>query len=151
MRGAADQISFFELSEPTEKPGEKNENQYDPREWALVYLVTRHGGYKGNLFILSIPDAQTLCEDPCSRGIGRGGEWFFMWTSIDHFIRKDDVYGDTKHSGTERPKFLFLHDTGKQDKDFERLGIKKPSFIQSEEIIKAIGYDIDYTYKQPTV
>ena len=142
------QISFIELLEAGEQKQTGPAPAYDPEEWALVYLVTRRGGYKGNLFILRIQDAKKLCEDPCSRGMGRGGEWIFMWTTIAHFIRKDDTYGDSKHVGTELPRFLFLADTGKQDKDFERLGIKKPSFIECEEIIRSIGYQIDYTYKR---
>lgn len=152
MRALTGQISLFDVkqkNEPAHKPV-KVDPEYNPAEWALVYLVTRRGGYKGNLFILTVQDAQALCSDACSRGIGRGGEWFFMWTTIDHFVRKDDAYGETKHAGTERPKFVFLADTGKQDRDFERLNIQKPTYKQCAEIIHRLGYQIDYTYKRET-
>lgn len=77
----------------------KHDRETDRRlsEYALVYLVTKAGGWAGNLFVLSVEDAKTLCSDECSRGWGRGGPWHFQWTTIDHFAQMNDTYNGRRH------------------------------------------------------
>lgn len=79
-----------------------------------------------------------LCSDKCSEGIGRGGRWHFQWTTIDHFIHQNDTYDGRLED------FVFIRDTGKQDKDLERLGIKKPSIKEMGEILRGMGYLITF-------
>ena len=106
----------------------------DLENLALVYMVTAKGGNAGNLFILDKQDAIRLCSDDCSKGAARGSSWLFMWTTIDHYIRNDDEYAGNK------PEFVFIKDSGKQDADFARLGIRKLTQSEQKEIIERIGY-----------
>ena len=122
-----EQLSFFDEPKP-EKP------KYDLSEWALVYLVTFGGGNQGNLWILKKEDAIKLCSDKCSEGTVRGGKWHFQWTTIDHFIRQNETYDNRLED------FKFICDTGKQDKDFERLGIKKPRLEEQSDLLQDMGY-----------
>lgn len=121
-----EQLNLFEEAKP-EKP--KN----DLSEYALVYLVTFGGGNQGNLWILKKEDAMKFCSDRCSHGTGRG-DWMFQWTSIDHFIRQNDTYDKRLED------FVFIEDTGKQDKDFERLCIKKPGLKEIGDLLQSMGY-----------
>jgi hypothetical protein len=136
-----EQLSLFADNDAPSVP------QVDTKDYCLVYLVTRHGGNKGNLFILHQEDAMKLCEDKCSKGRGRGGEWHFQWTSLSHFVDSNDrsaadrQYRDTHGNLTP---FIFLADTGKQDKDLERLGIKKPSLKEICELLRTMGFCLQY-------
>lgn len=130
------QLNFFDKlpqSETIEQKTKREENE-ELKEWALVYMVFRHSGYQGNLFLLKKDDAIKLCSDECSHGVGRGGAWAFFWTTIDHFIRQNDIYDGRLES------FVFIKDNGKQDKDFERLGIKKPTRDEQSRILRDMGY-----------
>ena len=129
----SEQLSLFE-EEPQQK--RKPERQIDRRlsEYALVYMVTKAGGWAGNLFVLSVEDAKTLCSDECSRGWGQGGPWHFQWTTIDHFAHMNDTYDG------RRPSFEFIKDTGKQDGDFARLGIRKPGKSVIFDMLFDMGY-----------
>ena len=127
-----EQISLFDLIEPQEEPEKEDDGYLD--EYALVYLVTKAGGWKGNLFILSVEDAKKLCSDKCSQGRSRNGSWMFQWTTIRHFVSMNDTYDGRLND------FEFIWDTGKQDKDFERLGIKKPSLKEQCELLHKMGY-----------
>lgn len=137
------QLSLFDTSPEPPKPEEPE------TDWCLVYLVTRSGGNSGNLFVLRRDDAMKLCEDECSHGQARGGFWMFQWTSLEHFRRNDaaakehqNVYGDLE-------PFVFIQDIGKQDRDFDRLGIKKPTIREMQGILKELGYELKYkTTKQ---
>lgn len=40
--------------------------------------------------------------------------------------------------------FVFIKDTGAQDDDLERLGIKKPDIAEIEEVLTDMGYSIEY-------
>lgn len=137
------QLSLFQEEPET--------HELDPRvyEYSLVYLVTCAGGNQGNLWVLKNEDAMKLCEDECSHGQGRGGRWMFMFTRLDHFIRRDYSYGD------EHEDFLFIYDNGKQDRDFERLGIIKPTLKERAELLESMGYipvtDWKGTHKQEEV
>lgn len=115
-------------------PEEQAKARYDFNEWALVYLVTKSGGHRGNLWILKTEDAQKLCSDKCSHGEAKGGHWIFMWTTLHHFFHQNDTYDG------RREKFVFVKDSGKQDKDFERLGIIKPSWSEVCNIVNDLGY-----------
>ena len=138
-----DQLSFFDIEEAPKSPITEPKNE-EVTDWCLVYLVTRSGGNQGNLFILHQDDAIKLCEDKCSHGQARQGQWMFMWTSLEHF-RKDDA-GAKQHKNVhgELEPFVFKFDTGKQDKDFERLGIKKPDIWEMENILNDLGYKMKY-------
>lgn len=149
------QIGLFDFDEPAkpqvkEQPEQKN----NVGDWCLIYLVTRSGGNSGNLFVLHREDAIKLCSDECSHGIARGGHWMFNWTSLDHFYdsknasaadrQMRNVYGDLE-------PFVFIKDTGKQDKDFERLGIKKPNIYEIEDVLNSIGYKLQYKGERPVL
>lgn len=102
--------------------------------YALVFLVTKSGGNRGNLFVLPIEDAQKLCSDESSHGISRGGHWMFQWTSILHFVHQNDTYDGRLED------FVFIKDSGRQDKDFARLGIRKPTISEQCDILRKLGY-----------
>lgn len=140
---------FYPKEEKVErtKPEKKTEAPDDPNEWCLVYLVTRSGGNSGNLFILRKEDAQKLCEDECSHGTARGGQWFFMWTALSHFYDSGDRSAADRQQRNVHGKlepFVFIKDTGKQDKDFERLGIKKPTISEMQKLLNDMGYELKY-------
>lgn len=121
------QLSFFSEPEP-EKP------KYDLKEWALVYLVTFSGGNRGNLFLLPVEDAKKLCSDKCSEGTNFGGKWHFQWTTTEHFVRQNETYDNRLED------FVFIRETGKQDEDLKRLGIKKPTLKEQSDILMSMGY-----------
>ena len=118
--------------EQSEAPKKDDDSYLD--DYALVYLVTRSGGTQGNLWVLRTEDAKRLCSDECSHGQARGGFWMFQWTTIRHFAHQNDQYDGRIED------FLFIFDTGKQDKDFERLGIDKPTLAEQFELISRLGY-----------
>lgn len=141
-------ITLFDLmDEQPVHPEEVPARGRDIGDWCLVYLVTQCGGNSGNLFVLHREDAIKLCSDECSHGVARGGHWMFNWTSLEHFYDSKDaskadrqmrnVYGDLE-------PFVFIYDTGKQDKDFERLCIHKPNILEIEDILRSIGYRMEY-------
>ena len=141
-------ITLFDLmDEQPVHPEEVPARGRDIGDWCLVYLVTQCGGNSGNLFVLHREDAIKLCSDECSHGVARGGHWMFNWTSLEHFYDSKDaskadrqmrnVYGDLE-------PFVFIYDTGKQDKDFERLGIHKPNIWEIEDVLRSIGYRMEY-------
>lgn len=137
-----EQLSLFDFKE--QAAPKKTTSGIEPNDWALVYLVTKAGGAKGNLWVLKKEDAMKLCEDDCSHGIARGGRWMFNWTSLSHFTKDDD--GAKQHKdvhGTLKP-FVFLFDTGKQDADFQRLGITKPYPSEVSDILRHLGYRMTY-------
>lgn len=137
-------FDLLEEAKPEEKTEEKRADEFDPEAWALVYLVTKAGGAKGNLWVLRKEDAMALCEDECSHGMARGGRWMFNWTSLSHFANDDS--GAAQHKdvhGTLKP-FVFIFDTGKQDADFERLGIIKPYPSEISDILRRLGYRMTY-------
>lgn len=137
------QITLFDfLEEPASTPAHTKEDNSQSDEWALVYLVTFGSGFKGNLFVLKRDDAIKLCQDDCSHGIGRGGEWMFCWTSLGHFLKDDDAASQHKNVHGNLEDFVFLLDTGKQDADFERLGIIKPTLAESKAILQRMGYNL---------
>lgn len=127
-----EQLDMFDSLGMVEEGESKDDSMLD--EYALVYLVARAGGIKGNLFILKTEDAKTFCSDDCSHGYGRGGPWCMMWTTIRHFVHQNDTYDGRLKD------FVFIFDTGKQDKDFERLGIKKPTLKEQTDILHKMGY-----------
>ena len=142
-------ISLFDfMDDKTEEvKAEPEQNTNDIGDWCLVYLVTRSGGNSGNLFVLHREDAIKLCSDECSHGVSRGGHWMFNWTSLDHFYdsknaSKADRQMRNVHGDLE--PFVFIRDTGKQDKDFERLGIHKPDIYEIKKVLRSIGYEMEY-------
>lgn len=138
-----EQMSMFAVPEAPKSPiTEPKRNDVD--DWCLVYLVTRSGGNQGNLFILHRDDAIKLCSDKCSHGKARQGHWMFMWTSLEHFRRDDDGAAQHKNVHGVLEPFVFKFDTGKQDKDFERLGIKKPDIWEMKNILESLGYSMKY-------
>lgn len=143
------QLNLFEmLSEDTApEPAPKPEPEPDSNDWCLIYLVTMNGGNQGNLFILHREDAIKLCEDECSHGSARQGKWMFCWTSLSHFYDSNDRSKADRQArnvhGVLEP-FVFIPDTGKQDKDFERLGIVKPNIREMSKILSECGYELKY-------
>lgn len=127
-----EQMSLFDIKEPDFLETQADNSYLD--EYALVYLITMHAGVSGNLFILKTEDAKTFCSDDCSHGKAFQGSWMMMWTTIRHFIHQNDTYDGRLE------KFVFVKDTGKQDKDFERLGIRKPTRHEITEILHNMGY-----------
>lgn len=67
------QITIYDLLDEPIPKTESQKTRIDTGDWCLVYMVTRHGGYQGNLYMLHRDDAIKLCSDDCSRGYGRGG------------------------------------------------------------------------------
>jgi len=148
-----EQLSLFDLFAPASEPEEKPAKAEEPPkpqtadDWCLVYLVTKSGGNAGNLFVLKREDAQALCSDECSHGVARGGQWMFQWTSLSHFYDSGNRSAADRQARDTHGKltpFVFLKDTGKQDKDFERLGIKKPDIWQIKAILQELGYELTY-------
>ncbi len=138
-----DQLSFFDhVEEP--KPTITEAKPINKEDWCLIYLVTRSGGNQGNIWILKRDDAIKFCSDPCSCGIGRGGPWIMMWTSMDHFIQDDAGAKQHKDVHGKLTPFKFIYDTGKQDKDFERLGIDKPGIKEISELLQSMGYLMEF-------
>lgn len=73
----------------------------------------------------------------------------FMWTTIDHFKQKDtekrsDAIRQQKGTNGKLQPFVFIRDTGKQDADFERLGIHKPDIAEIKRIMSELGYEVIY-------
>lgn len=134
------QISFFEN---VDKPKEEKP-QTQKTDMCLVYLVTKSGGNSGNLFVLHREDAIKLCTDECSHGSARGGQWMFQWTSLEHFRRDDAGADQHKNVHGKLEPFVFIPDTGKQDADFERLGISKPSRKEMQDVLLQLGYEMKY-------
>ncbi len=125
------QITMFDRDEDFPEPVSPKPESRDSDDMCLVYLVTKSGGNRGNLFVLPREDAQKLCEDECSHGVARGGQWMFQWTSLSHFYDSGDRSAADRQARDTHGKltpFVFIRDTGKQDKDFERLGIKKTGY-----------------------
>lgn len=148
-----EQLSLFSSVLKPEKQADKDERRISDKasDWALVYLVTYSGGNKGNLFVLKKEDAQKLCEDECSHGMARGGRWMFQWTSLDKFAKDGAgcASNQQKNVNGKLVPFVFIQDIGKQDDDFDRLRIKKPTIEESREILKSIGYELSFkTTKQ---
>ena len=147
-----EQLSLFDTIQ--EPKIEKNEEpKVDVGDWCLVYLVTFSGGNKGNLFVLHELDAIKLCSDECSHGIARGGKWMFNWTSLKHFDGRGGTESAEQQFRNVHQKlepFVFIRDTGKQDADFERLGIDKPDIKEIEQILESIGYRMEYKGEQST-
>lgn len=135
------QLTFDFLA--AEQP-EAEEPQINVGDWCLVYLVTKSGGNKGNLFLLHRGDAIKLCSDECSHGQARGGHWMFQWTSMSHFVNGDAASAQHQDVHGNLPGFKFVRDTGKQDADFERLGIKKPKLKEMCELLRSWGYLFEF-------
>ena len=138
------QTTIFDYIDVPEETAEQETPSYTTTDYCLVYLVTRHGGNQGNLFILTKEDAMKFCEDDCSHGRGRGGEWMFNWTSLEHFRQNTDASAQYKNTHGKLEPFRFLIDTGKQDDDFERLGIVKPTRHEMMDILEELGYQFTY-------
>ena len=132
------QPGLFDISAIEQKKPEERFVNPELDDWALVYLVTRSGGNRGNLFILRKEDAQKLCEDECSHGSGNFGQWMFQWTSLTHFVTQNDTYD------ARLEDFVFIYDTGRQDQDFKRLGIQKPELNEMKELLESMGYQLVY-------
>lgn len=138
-----DALFSLDLLTPTQP---KDKTPADYKDLALVYLVTQKGGFAGNLWLLHIEDAKKFCSDDCSKGRGNfGGEWCFMWTALSHFFNDDEAAQQNKTTQGKLMPFVFIRDTGKQDKDFERLGIVKPSIKEVSETLEQAGYFISFT------
>lgn len=153
-----DQINLFNFNaiEEKENTRETKDEQAitDAGDWCLVYLVTRSGGNAGNLFVLHQEDAIKLCSDECSHGRARTGYWMFQWTSLNHFIDSGDASAADRQARNVHGKlepFVFIPDTGKQDKDFKRLGIHKPDISEIETVLNDIGYKLEYKGKKSTL
>ena len=139
-----EQLSLFDT--PDERQEKQQADIIDRiGDWCLVYLVTKAGGNKGNLFILHQDDAVKFCSDNCSHGTARGGKWMFQWTSMRHFVTNDAAAKEWCDVRGDLPGFKFLYDTGKQDRDFERLGIHKPSIKEMGDFLRSIGYCFEYS------
>ena len=141
QEGDLEQLTFDFLT--TEQP-EPEKSQVDVGDWCLIYLVTKSGGNQGNLFLLHREDAIKLCSDECSHGQARGGHWMFQWTSMSHFVSGDAAAKEHEDVHGNLPGFKFVHDTGKQDADFERLGIKKPTLKEMCELLRSWGYLFEF-------
>lgn len=148
-----EQLSFFDLPElqgnkehaaAALKPTRRRAEERDFSQWALVYLVTMSGGNVGNLFVLKTEDAMKLCEDECSHGSARGGRWMFQWTALDHFRRDDAAAAQHKNVFGKLEPFVFIRDSGRQDADFKRLGIIKPSISECKKLLSDMGYELIY-------
>ena len=138
-----DQLSFFDpVEEP--KPTITEAKPINKEDWCLIYLVTRSGGNQGNIWILKRDDAIKFCSDPCSHGQARGGHWMMMWTSMDHFIQDDAGAKQHKDVHGKLTPFKFIYDTGKQDKDFKRLGIDKPNIKEISKLLRSMGYLMEF-------
>ena len=138
-----EQLSLFDtLEAPKETIPEPKED--NSKDYCLIYLVTRSGGNQGNIWILEKGDAIKFCSDPCSHGMARGGYWMMMWTSMEHFRRDDAGAKQHKDVHGKLTPFKFIYDTGKQDKDFQRLGIKKPGIKEISELLRSMGYLMEF-------
>ena len=143
---ASEQLTLFDfVSDAAKLPEVKPLTNED--DYVLVYLVTMKGGNQGNLFVLHREDAIKLCEDECSHGSARQGRWMFNCTSLSHFYDSNNRSVADRQARDTHGKltpFVFLRDTGKQDKDFERLGIHKPDIDEISNILRKHGYEIKY-------
>lgn len=142
------QITIYDLLDEPIPKAESQKTRIDTGDWCLVYMVTRHGGYQGNLYMLHREDAIKLCSDDCSRGRGQWGEWMFCWTSMDHFAKDDDAAIMHKNVHSKLEPFEFIRDSGKQDDDFKRLGIIKPELYEMEEELKRMGFELKRIFKK---
>lgn len=127
-----EQLSIFDIINKPDTPEPDKKDEL--KDWALVYLVKKASGNAGNLWVMPVEDAQKLCSDDCSHGQAHGGYWMFQWTTIDHFVRQNDQYDKRLED------FVFIWDSGKQDKDFDRLGIRKPTLKEQTEVLHRLGY-----------
>ena len=127
-----EQLSIFDIINKPDTPEPDKKDEL--KDWALVYLVKKESGNAGNLWVMPVEAAQKLCSDDCSHGQAYGGYWMFQWTTIDHFVRQNDQYDKRLED------FVFIWDSGKQDKDFDRLGIRKPTLKEQTEILHRLGY-----------
>ena len=127
-----EQLSIFDIINKPDAPEPDKKDEL--KDWALVYLVKKASGNAGNLWVMRVEDAQKLCSDDCSHGQALGGYWMFQWTTIDHFVRQNDQYDKRLED------FVFIWDSGKQDKDFDRLGIRKPTLKEQTEVLHRLGY-----------
>lgn len=83
---------------------------YDSAAHADVYLATGAGtmGQPRVLWRMTVADAQQVCSDPSTQGMGRGGPWMLCWTT---------------HSLVDRHWDSFAADDGRFAPLFERLGV----------------------------
>ena len=139
-----EQLSLFDWLEPAQEPEEEQTPDIDVSDYCLVYLVTRSGGNQGNIWVLHREDAIKFCSDPCSHGQARGGYWMMMWTSMEHFTMNDAGAKQHQNVHGKLEPFKFIADTGKQDKDFERLGIQKPSITEIADLLRSMGYLMEF-------
>lgn len=138
-----EQLSFFQ---PVEEPKTtiSEPKPINLEDYCLIYLVTRSGGNQGNIWILKREDAIKFCSDPCSHGRARQGHWMMMWTSMEHFAQDDAGAQQHKDTHGKLTPFKFIYDTGKQDKDFQRLGIHKPGIKEISELLRSMGYLMEF-------
>ena len=70
----------------------------------------------------------------------------FNWTSLDHFADEGSEAAARQQENThgKLEPFVFIPDTGKQDADFERLGIKKPTLEECNAVLNSMGYELHY-------
>lgn len=139
------QILIFDLLDDIELKKSKVKKEIPKRiisdyikDMCLVYLVFQSGGNGGNLFILKKDDAIKLCSDDCSKGRLYNHEYIYMWTTLEHFINYNAFYDNNI------PEFVFIKDNGSRDKDFERLGIIKPTENEYIKIINELGYKLKF-------
>lgn len=68
----------------------KTTNPIDPRlnDIAFLFTSTAKGNSSGIRVLMTVPDAQTWCTSPLSRGVIHGTEWAYFWTRAATWIRE---------------------------------------------------------------
>lgn len=103
---------------------------------ALCYTGTELGNNSGIKFAMSVADAMIWCGSPISRGVLRGTEWAYFWTSAYNFI--------SCHWGIDEPCLDLdrLVDDGSWDERIASLGVKKIDLADFPAVFEPLGVTI---------
>ena len=91
---------------------------------AFLYTATALGNNSGIRFMLTVPDAKVWCSSPESRGIGRGAEWAYFWTSVANWLRNYQGDGDAYGAHRYEVDVSKLEDNGEWDDKIAAAGVQ---------------------------
>jgi len=116
------QLTLFDLcrEEREELPEERDRGGDYESKPAFVYMCTMHGAGRV-LYETTVRDAIRICELPETQGMGRGGPWFYAWTTQENFVKNGGNLESKTHKQADDGRFAGL---------FKEMGIQAvPCFV----------------------
>lgn len=105
---------------------------------AFLYTATSAGNNSGIRFMMSLVDAMAWCQSPKSRGIGRGAEWAFFWTTVPKFL----TCYEGPSSRFWRLDLSQCVDDGRCDADIAALGLTKIGLDEIAAVLTPMGVEV---------